>query len=175
MKIFVEDGATNPSNIGSYKNTRNCEPVIPQSMQSEKPIRGSYSKWHRRKTESKVSNDFKSTLKLWNMSLDMLRDLIYNWILDEYDIEFAVDNDVLSVKELEDNESTIYEVVDNIIVYLESYYEDGEEDPRTFDEVIKRMPDCVDMLKKLQHSFDSLKQEQEKDWDELVESINEEE
>lgn len=172
MKIYIEE--TNSSNIGGYKNTRNCEPIISQSMQRDKPIKGSYAKWHSRKTESAASSSFTSLLKSWNMTLEMLRELVYNWIIDHEGLEFAIDNDMLSAEELSDNESRIYEVVDELIPYIEKYCNDTKNDPRTFEDALHYYDDCKQKISSLTDEFEHIKEEQDSNWDNLVESIGEE-
>ena len=176
MKIVIEDGATNPSSIGSYKNTKNCEPIISQSMRTDKIVKGSYTKWHKPKLESVSSFDFQQYLEDWHLDIDMLRELIYNWIIEKAQLELAVDNDFISAEELSDNTDLIYSVVDDsIIPQLESYFsKHSDEDPKEFDIVISQDKECKDVINKLRDDFDYLEPTQYGIWDDLLESINEE-
>lgn len=79
MNILINNEATNPGNIGSYKNTpyeRSIEPTI-----HYKPVKGSHIEWHKDKDLLRENINLSDVLKEWGISIEDLIDIVYSQIL----------------------------------------------------------------------------------------------
>ena len=98
MKIIE---VTNSSNIGSYKNTPNCEPV---HINHGKVKPGSRASWK----EELLTENNQITLSDLGLSPSDMTDVIYTELRNSYEgINNLVDSDKLSAKELQHNEDMI--------------------------------------------------------------------
>lgn len=126
MKILE---VTNASNIGSYKNMPNIEPIEPRKH--NKPIKGSYKQLI---SKSKVTENRQLSLFLNNFGYteDEIIQIIYGRILQDSrwdNIVRAVDNDKLSAASIDINIHNIQETIKNEILPIYSTLYIGRDDP----------------------------------------------
>lgn len=98
MKIME---VTNSSNIGSYKNTPNCNPI---HINHGRVKPGSRASWK----EELLTENNQITLSDLGLSPSEMANVIYSELRNSYEgINNLVDSDKLSARELQHNEYTI--------------------------------------------------------------------
>lgn len=113
--IPIKIEATNPSNIGGYKNTLNYTSL--QLRTHDKPEKGSYQDW----TRDKLTENKHIFLEDINLTEDELVASCVSSILqnDKYPyISYWVDNEVDSGADLEANEAELYSLIRNRFIPL---------------------------------------------------------
>lgn len=113
--IPIKIEATNPSNIGGFKNTPNCSPSQPRIH--DKPEKGSYKDWIKDKlTENKhiFLEDMNLTEEevISSCMSEILQDEKYPYI------SYWLDNEVDNAAVLESNEKELYSFIKGILLPL---------------------------------------------------------
>lgn len=118
--IPIKIEATNPGNIGGYKNTPFRDPITPR--QHTKPIKGSYKYW----IEHPIKESKQRFLEDVNLSSDELVQSAISAILQNEKYRYIahwVDNDVDTANSLEANNRELYNFIKyRLMGIAEEYY-----------------------------------------------------
>lgn len=108
--IPIRIEATNPSNVGSYKNTPNC--AAAKLTAHDKPVAGSRKNWHKHTLISEAIIDISACTKS-----DLVEEIKSHVLQSDrwLGIAYSIDNDI-SAGELINNEFDLDDIIENKIL-----------------------------------------------------------
>ena len=150
--IPIKIEATNPSNIGGYKNTPFNHPI--ELRKHDKPIRGSYKDW----IKSELTESKRVFLEAINLSYEELVGAAMSAILQHKDysyIQYWIDNEVDDGATLASNENELKLFIqDKLIPSAEQSYTASELESTSIDELIKLWkPQLVELDRSLRVQY----------------------